>query len=663
MSRSETLADVIRNGARRHPDHLAITAAERDVTYAQLDDASNRGAPQPGSLGVGPAPIAFLSRNCVEYFEAMFAAAKLGAVMVPLNWRLASTEVAGVVDERADAPPRQGRSTRPRRRLQRAALGDRLLLLGDVARTTSVSSSTRRFQHPSVDPERPVSHDDVMWQLYTSGTTGSPKGVMLMHRNLLDIIESLAAEWHFDPGCVVYVPYPSFHAVGTAWPVLTMYRGGTVVLRRSFDPPDFIRSVEEFGVTLTMMVPAVLQMVLNWPSVESADMSTSATSSMGRHRSRRRFWGVPSTCCRSAASTMPTDSPRRRERSTTHAVGRAPPRNRAYEVVGRVLPWVEMRVVDPATGADAAVGEVGEVWMRGPTVMKGYYGRPDQTAAVITDGGWLRTGDAGYLDDDGYLYLDGRVKDMIISGGENIYPAEVENVSSPVLACERLRWSGCPTTSGESRCWPSSSQTSGLSSNPPRSSRREAAARPLQVSQGRRAPQRAAPAQPDRQGPGTRPPRTVLGGPRRSDLLTDGVWVPMHAAVFHGPGEIRVEHLPDPVADPGSIVISVHACGICGSDLKTLRSGRLARPGQVLGHEFVGSIVEVGAGVDDLSIGELVTALPYVPCGRCARCIEGHTSLCETAFHRSIANGMPGGFAEYLHLPVWHAGNTPSSPP
>ncbi|MDW3214709.1 MAG: alcohol dehydrogenase catalytic domain-containing protein [Ilumatobacteraceae bacterium] len=125
----------------------------------------------------------------------------------------------------------------------------------------------------------------------------------------------------------------------------------------------------------------------------------------------------------------------------------------------------------------------------------------------------------------------------------------------------------------------------------------------------------------------------------------------MRAAVFEGPGELSVDDIPDPVAAPDGIVIAVDACGICGSDLKTYRSGRLARPGQVLGHEFVGRIVEVGSDVRDLAIGELVTALPYVPCTECARCASGRTSLCETAFRSSIANGLPGGFAEYLHLP------------
>lgn len=132
----------------------------------------------------------------------------------------------------------------------------------------------------------------------------------------------------------------------------------------------------------------------------------------------------------------------------------------------------------------------------------------------------------------------------------------------------------------------------------------------------------------------------------------------MKAAVYHGPADLRLEELPDPAPDPDGIVIAVEACGVCGSDLKSWRTGRLVRPGQVLGHEFVGRIVDVGREVDDLMIGDTVTALPYTPCGECAPCRSGRTSLCDTAFLRSIANGEPGAFAEYLHVPHARRGRT-----
>ena len=311
MSRSETLADVIRNGARRHPDHLAITAAERDVTYAQLDDASNRGAQLLRSLGVEHQHrIAFLSRNCVEYFEAMFAAAKLGAVMVPLNWRLASTEVASVVDDAG--PMLTAFAEADLLDLvadcdERLLSGIRLLLFGDVRAgqrrsefvDAQLSTSFRRPRTPRVPRRRDVAALHLGHHRQSEGRHADAP------QPCFDIIESLAAEWHFDPGCVVYVPYPSFHAVGTAWPVLNLYRGGTVVLRRSFDPTQLHpvgrgvrRHPHDDGAGGAADGPETGR------GVESANMSSLQPHRLwGGTDLADEFWGVPSTCCRSAAST------------------------------------------------------------------------------------------------------------------------------------------------------------------------------------------------------------------------------------------------------------------------------------------------------------------------------------------------------------------------
>jgi (R,R)-butanediol dehydrogenase/meso-butanediol dehydrogenase/diacetyl reductase len=132
----------------------------------------------------------------------------------------------------------------------------------------------------------------------------------------------------------------------------------------------------------------------------------------------------------------------------------------------------------------------------------------------------------------------------------------------------------------------------------------------------------------------------------------------MKAAVYRGPGDIRIEEWPEPVTGPDGIVLQVAACGICGSDLKSYATGRFVRPGQILGHEFAGTVVEVGAAVLGIAIGDRVTALPFVPCGRCRRCRRGEASLCEVAFDKSIANGLAGALAERLHLPGAVLGST-----
>jgi long-chain acyl-CoA synthetase len=421
------LADIIRIGRQRFPDRRAIVADDRTVTYAELDDRSSRVAVALASRGIGRGDrVAFLSLNRIEYYETMLGAAKVGAVTVPINWRLAPSEVGAVLADASPAllvieaellPLVEGAPT---------GLGpDRTFVVGSVdgyEGWSDVVDAASPF-----DPVVDVDDTDVMWQLYTSGTTGQPKGVMLMHRNLLSIVDGLTDAWHFDPGCVVYVPYPSFHAVGTAWPILTLHRGGTVLLRRAFDPVDFLDAVDRERVTLTMMVPAVLNMVLDAAANAGADLSSLrhivyGAAPISQSVLSRAIELMPMCEFHHAYGLTESTGTVTTMQWHEHRVGQERMRS-----CGRPLPWVEMKLVDPNDGRDVAEREVGEVWMRGPTVMKGYYGRPDETAETVTDG-WLHTGDAGYVDEDGYLYLTDRVKDMIISGGENIYPAEVENV-------------------------------------------------------------------------------------------------------------------------------------------------------------------------------------------------------------------------------------------
>ena len=426
MTPPAVLADIVRSGASRFGDRRAIMADERTITYAELDERSNRVANVLAGRGVSHGDrVAFLSLNRIEYFETMLGAAKLGAVTVPINWRLAPTEVGAVL---ADASPRLlviEADLLPLVGDARYPVVEQVLVIGEADGLDRFDDAVDGAS--ALDPMVEVVDTDVMWQLYTSGTTGQPKGVMLMHRNLLLIIEGLADEWHFDAGCVVYVPYPSFHAVGTAWPILTMYRGGTVLLRRAFDPADFLHHVETEHVTLTMMVPAVLNMVLDEAAESGADLSSLrdivyGAAPISRTVLSRAIELMPACEFHHAYGLTESTGTVTTMQWHEHRLG-----EERMKSCGRALPWVEMKLVDPNDGREVGVGEVGEVWMRGTTVMKGYHGRPDDTAATITDG-WLHTGDAGYLDEEGYLYLTDRVKDMIISGGENIYPAEVENV-------------------------------------------------------------------------------------------------------------------------------------------------------------------------------------------------------------------------------------------
>ncbi len=427
MGERRVLADIVRDQARSRPDDVAYVDDHRAVTYAELDAWSNRLAQALLRAGIGRQDrVAFLSRNRIDYYALAFATSKIGAVTVPINWRLAPTECADVL---ADAEPAI------------LFVEDELLsLLGDPDEAADLPVVTYgtvegltdvdrwMADAPDEDPGVVGDPDEVMWLIYTSGTTGRPKGVMLANRNLMSMIDGLADAWGFRDGCVVYLPYPAFHAVGTAWGMLTSHRGGTVVLRREFSSSDFLEQVTRHAVTNTMMVPAVLQMVLADEGIDDADLSTLRTIVYGAAP-------ITSTTLDAAISRMP-DVEFVHAYGLTEATGTVTtlpwdehdPGGPRMRSCGRAFDWVTFRVVDPLTEQDCAPGQSGEVWVQSPTVMLGYFRRPEETAEAITADGWLRTGDAGHVDEDGYLYLTDRVKDMVISGGENIYPAEVENV-------------------------------------------------------------------------------------------------------------------------------------------------------------------------------------------------------------------------------------------
>ena len=345
--------------------------------------------------------------------------------MVPVNWRLAEAEVAGVLTDAR--PSLLFLDLELERLINRAELVASGVTVIDLPETnTEWVASLATF--PAEDPAVDVPVSEVMYQLYTSGTTGKPKGVMLTHENLWHMAERLADDWHFEDRCVVYNPYPVFHGAGILWVLLPLLRNGEAIFRRGFDEVDLLESIERHGVTITLMVPAVLNMVLNHPRAADANLSSL----------RHVIYGVApisQAVLEQAIKRLPNCQFHHAYGSTESAgtittmqwVDHRPGTERMRSC-GRPFEWVEMRIVDPETRMPVATREVGEVAVRGQFVMKGYFDNPEETARVVDTEGWLYTGDAGFVDEDGFLYLTDRIKDMIISGGENIYPAEVENV-------------------------------------------------------------------------------------------------------------------------------------------------------------------------------------------------------------------------------------------
>ena len=317
---------------------------------------------------------------------------------------------------------------------------------------------------------------------------------------------------------------PLFHIGGGGWAVAGQYEGATSIIVRDLDPAALVRLIPERHVTHAFLVPAVLQFMLMTPGVDDADFSSLDTIVYGASPISEevlarsvatfgaKFWqayGLTETTgaiVNLAPEDHDLDGPNRH-------------RLRSCGVAG---PGVELRIVDPETGADVPTGDVGEIWVRGPQVMKGYWNNDAATAEAVDADGWFRSGDAGYLDEDGYLYIHDRVKDMIVSGGENVYPAEVENALMSHDGIADVAVIGVPHEQVGRDGQGGRRQGRRRRADRGRDHRlRPRAAGPLQVPDERRLRRRAAP-QPERQGAQEGPPSALLGRPRAPGQLRSG---------------------------------------------------------------------------------------------------------------------------------------------
>jgi len=403
-----TIAQMLRWRARRHPDLAATWFQGRTRTFAELDASTSALASGlVADLGVQPGDrVAILDKNSDAYVELLFALDKAGAVAVPVNWRLTPPEVATVV---GDADP--------------AALvtGDEFRAGADQAgcRVLGFGELPRGGDDPHRDRE-----DAVLWQLYTSGTTGLPKGAMLTNLNLLGLIGPLGWEApELQEGARGLVAMPLYHIGGCGWALGVLTQGSTAIVLREVVPQELLQVLVEQRVNSAFLVPAVLLFLSQVPGVEQLDFSALRNIHYGASPISRDLLlrSIDVFKCRFTQLYGLTE--------TTGAFTALRHEDHVGERLlscGRPMFGADVRVVDPLD-QDVPVGEIGEVVYRGAGLMSGYWGRPDDTAAA-NRGGWFHTGDAGSLDADGFLYIRDRIKDMIVSGGENIYPAELESI-------------------------------------------------------------------------------------------------------------------------------------------------------------------------------------------------------------------------------------------
>ena len=428
-----TIGDVIRHQASVRGDAVAFTFEGDEMTFAALDANSNRAANGLIALGVKRGDrIAYMGKNSHIYFEILAAVAKVGAVMAPVNWRLAPPEVSYIVNDCQARILFIGPEFTGLMRQIKPTLNHVELIFGAEGADSDIPAyAAWRDGFDATDANIACAQDDDAVQLYTSGTTGHPKGAIMTHGSILtkrtQAEEAALQDWQrSEPGETSLLAMPCFHVSGTGYGIGIMHSGTHAVVVREYDPSMALDFLEKYGISKIFMVPAAIQIMLNHPRVNSVDFSrlkyiTYGASPIPLDLMKRsmdvfgcgfvQMYGMTETSGTIVALNPEDHDPNGNERMRS---------------VGKPLTGVEIKVIDEA-GNSVPPRTVGEIATRSRKNMKGYWNMAEATASTIDAEGWLRTGDAGYLDEDGYLYIHDRVKDMIISGGENVYPAEVEN--------------------------------------------------------------------------------------------------------------------------------------------------------------------------------------------------------------------------------------------
>lgn len=443
-----TLWTTLEDSAARAPDRIAFAIDDRRTSFAAFQAKAERVAAALHDAGIGAgARIAWIGRNSDLYFELLYGALRLGAVVVPVNWRLAAPEMLFIVqDSEARAVVAEAAFLDVAREAAAAATPAPLLIAAETEAHGFLGFTAWRDAPHGKLPDYAAKPEDIAVQLYTSGTTGRAKGVMLTHRNFTSGFaanETAGLSWNqWSADDVAILAMPVSHISGTGWGILTLHHGATCHIQRQFDIELTLRTIAEARVSKIFLVPAALQFLVRHPLALTTDFSSITHMGYGaspiplpllRESIARlgcgfvQFYGMTETTG-TIVALPPEDH-----------VPEGSPRMRA---AGKPLPWVEVRVVD-AAGDDVPTGTVGEIITRSGANMAGYWKRPDETAKTIRNG-WLHTGDAGYLDADGYVFIHDRVKDMVISGGENVYPAEVENALAEHPAIAEVAVIGVP---------------------------------------------------------------------------------------------------------------------------------------------------------------------------------------------------------------------------
>ncbi len=424
MTPDVSLGNWMRQRALRSPHRRAITFEGTTINYGEFQDRIDSTATVLRDDGVREGDrVGYLGFNHPALLETLFAVARLGAIFVPLNFRLTSSELEFIIN---DAGCRTIVADSDHTGILDSIRDDLCVQQWLSIETDSANWTDLMAERETVAPigETPViDAESVAVIMYTSGTTGLPKGAMLTHANIWWNNSNMTSTVDLLEDDVSLVFAPLFHIGGlNVITLVSMQRGAEIVIHRNFDPDHALEDIPKFGVTTIFGVPAMFLFISQIPAFGNADLTSVRLLICGGAPVPEPLMkayadrGIPISQGYGLTETSPSVA------FLTNEFGMS-----KIGSAGKSPLFSELKLVDDAGATISHPGEMGEVCAQGPNIMKGYWNRPEATAEAIDENGWFHTGDVGYLDDEGFLYITDRINDMVISGGENVYPAEVEN--------------------------------------------------------------------------------------------------------------------------------------------------------------------------------------------------------------------------------------------